>query len=226
MNQQQQHPYNVIAEIFYFPEADYQEKVHRCMNMLQEHYPVLAFPFRPFIEFVEETTLDKIREIFMRTFDVQALCCMDLGYVLFGEDYTRGKILANLNKELHEAGIDCRGELADRLPNVLHLLSNLIDEELKAELVSYLLKPALKKMASEFIPDRIEKKEDIYQKFHHTVLEKEDKWINKFLIPIEIVQLMCESDYPDLEPVEIGEGKDYMDSVKSEFKNQKKNNKF
>lgn len=222
----EQHPYEIIAEIFYFPEADYPAKTDRCMQMLQEHYPVLAPSFRPFTKFVEGTAIDKIREIYMRTFDIQALCCMDLGYVLFGEDYTRGKILANLNKEHRQAGIDCRGELADRLPNILRLLPHLKDQELKAELVSYLLKPALKKMASEFIPDRIEKKEDIYQKFHHTVLEKEDRWINKFLIPIEIMQSMCEKDFPDLEPVEVGEGKDFMDSVKSEFKNQKKNNKF
>lgn len=194
--------------------------------MLQVSYPQLVSPFFPFLDFVQKTPIDKIREIYMRTFDIQALCCMDLGYVLFGEDYTRGKILANLNKEHNEAGIHCRGELSDRLPNVLRLISALDDEELKEELVSYLLKPALGKMIDEFIPDRIEQKEDIYQKFHHTVLEKKDSWINKYRIPLEVVQSIIETDFPEVEAANIGQDTDFMESVKSEFKNQQKNNKF
>jgi len=196
------------------------------MKMLQEKYPALASPFFPFLNFVQQTPIHKIREIYMRTFDIQALCCMDLGYVLFGEDYTRGKILANLNKEHNEAGIQCRGELADRLPNVLRLIAVLEDQELKEELVSYLLKPALAKMIDEFLPDRIEQKEEIYQKFHHTVLEKKDAWINKFRIPLEAVQSIVGIDYPEVAAAEVGQENDFMESVKSEFKNQIKNKKF
>lgn len=220
------HPYQIIAELFYFPDDDYPDKTRQSMRMLQVHYPDLVAAFYPFLNFVQQTEPNRLREIFMRTFDVQALCCMDLGYVLFGEDYTRGNILANLNKELHKTGIDCHGELADRLPNILQLLSVLDDEELKAELVSFLLKPALHKMIKEFLPDRIEHKEKIYQKFHHTVLEKNDTWINKFRIPIEIILNMVETDYPELEAAEIGKENDFMESVKSEFKNQMKNKKF
>lgn len=218
--------YNTFAELFYFPDTDYPDKAAICLNTLEEHYPDLVPDFEPFSEFVYQMSLEKLQEIYMRTFDIQALCCMDLGYVLFGEDYTRGKILANLNKELHQHNIDSRCELADRLPNVLRLLAAHKDEEFQEELVSYLIKPALAKMIDEFKPARLQKKEHIYQKFHHTFLEKKDAYINKYLLPLHTLNEMVNRDFPELETVEVGNENDFMDSVKSEFKNQKKKNKF
>ncbi|MDR8390746.1 hypothetical protein NC796_06340 [Aliifodinibius sp. S!AR15-10] len=218
--------YLTLAELFYFPGEDYRKKVKKCRDFLEADYPELVDDFAAFEDFVTKTPSRRIEEIYMRTFDIQALCCMDVGYVLFGEDYTRGKILANLNQELHEAGIDSRGELADRLPNMLQLIPHLDDREKLDHMVGYLLKPALDNMVDEFSMRRINEKDETYQKFHQTVLSKEIEEVTRFKIPIQVVRKILDIDFPDVEKVTPGEGRDFMESVKNEFKNQKKNNKF
>lgn len=218
--------YDILASIFYFPDDFYLERVETCQSILEEKYPVLAQEFEPFLEFVKDIPDEELEKIFIRTFDIQALCCLDVGYVLFGEDYTRGKILANLNKEQFEAGVDCKGELADRLPNLLRLMPRLQDQELLEEIVSYLLKPSIDKMIEEFVPNRIREKEEIYQKFHKTVLNKREDHVTKYRIPLNVLRKMLDIDFPDMEIFEMAEDKDYMESVKGEMKNSMKADKF
>ena len=76
-----------------------------------------------------QRTLD-LQELHTRTFDVQSLTTLDIGYVLFGDDYKRGALLSNLNQEHSRAENDCRGELADHLPNLLRLIPKLKDQDL------------------------------------------------------------------------------------------------
>lgn len=218
--------YETLASIFYFPGTDYARTVDACLEMLREQYPDVAGQFQPFAEFIRDTPFAELEKLYIRTFDVQALCCLDVGYVLFGEDYTRGKLLANLNKEHHQAGIDCRGELADRLPNILRLMPRLEDPELLEELVGYVLKPALDKMIDEFVPARIREKDEIYEEFHQVVLTKREDHVTKFRIPLQCVREILETDFPELEKVEPATDRDFMESVKNEMKNARKGNKF
>lgn len=218
--------YDILASVFYFPDNFYLEQVETCQSLLEDKYPELAGEFESFLHFVQNIPEEELEKIFMRTFDIQSLCCLDVGYVLYGEDYTRGKILANLNKEHYEAGVDCKGELADRLPNILRLMPRLQDEELLNEIVRYLLKPALDKMIDEFIPLRIREKEKIYQKFHKTVLDKREDHVTKFRIPLSVLRKILDIDFPDMEKFMMAEDKDFMESVKSEMKNGMKENKF
>lgn len=218
--------YQILASIFYFPGEDYSEKAVDCLHMLQEKYPDVAHHFETFVRFIHDIPASELEKLYIRTFDVQALCCLDVGYVLFGEDYTRGKLLANLNKEHHMAGIDCRGELADRLPNVLRLMPHLEDSELREELVRYILKPALDKMIDEFVPARIREKDEIYEKFHQAVLTKKEDHVTQFRIPLQAIRKILDIDFPELEKVEPGTERDFMESVKSEMKHAMKGNKF
>jgi hypothetical protein len=96
---------------------------------------------------------------------------LDIGYVLFGDDYKRGALLSNLNQEHRRAENDCRGELADHLPNVLRLIPKLKDQDLLDELVGQILVPALMLMIREFDPERIEKKNANYQKHYKTLID-------------------------------------------------------
>jgi nitrate reductase assembly molybdenum cofactor insertion protein NarJ len=94
-----------------------------------------------------------------------------VGYVLFGDDYKRGEMLANLNREHSEAQNDCGTELADHLPNVLRLIPELRDEELVEDLAYAILAPALSEMIREFSTDRIQKKNESYEKHYKTLIE-------------------------------------------------------
>jgi len=112
-----------------------------------------------------------MQELFTRSFDVQAATTLDIGYVLFGDDYKRGEMLANLNREQCAAKIDCGTELADYLPNLLRLMAAHEDEDLIHDLAQEILAPALRQMISEFDPDRVEQRNVSFIKHYKTLIE-------------------------------------------------------
>lgn len=93
-----------------------------------------------------------MEELYTRTFDIQAVCHLEVGYVLFGEDYKRGHLLVKMQGLHQEYGNDCGTELADYLPNILTLLPRM-DHEEAGELVGKLVEPAVAKMIQGFKGD-------------------------------------------------------------------------
>ena len=162
--------YGSMAELLDFPGPGFAARGRRLVDFLRENYPDAAIEVELFLDAIPQRTLD-LQELHTRTFEVQALTTLGTGYVLFGDDYKRGALLSNLNREHIEAENDCRGELADHLPNVLRLIPKLKDQDLLDELVEQILVPALMLMIREFDPDRIEKKNANYQKHYKTLID-------------------------------------------------------
>lgn len=48
---------------------------------------------------------------------------LDLGYVMFGEDYKRGAFLLNMQIEQQKINNDCGTDLPDNICNVLDLMT-------------------------------------------------------------------------------------------------------
>lgn len=92
----------------------------------------------------------EMEELYTRTFDIQAVAYLDVGYVLFGEDYKRGHFLVKMQSLHQEYGNDCGTELPDHLPNILTLLPKLADQEEAEGLVGKLVLPAIDKMVAGF----------------------------------------------------------------------------
>jgi len=162
--------YSHVAELFDFPGPELAPRGRALLDFLRDNYPDAALEVEHFLNAIPERTLD-LQELHTRTFDVQALTTLDIGYVLFGDDYKRGALLSNLNHEHSRAENDCRGELADHLPNLLRLIPKLKDQELLDELVREILVPALMLMIREFDPERIVKKNASYQKHYKTLID-------------------------------------------------------
>lgn len=162
--------YSHAAELFDFPGPELAARGRALLGFLRENYPAAAVEVEHFLDAIPEKTLD-LQELHTRTFDVQSLTTLDIGYVLFGDDYKRGALLSNLSREHAQAENDCGRELADHLPNVLRLIPKLKDQNLLDELVSQILVPALMLMIREFEPGRIEKKNANYQKHYKTLID-------------------------------------------------------
>ncbi len=92
----------------------------------------------------------EMEELYTRTFDVQAIAYLDVGYVLFGEDYKRGHFLVKMQALQREYDNDCGTELPDHLPNILTLLPKMADQQEVEELVGKLVLPAIDKMTQGF----------------------------------------------------------------------------
>ncbi len=163
--------YQQIAKLFEYPKANFVDDVSKLNSLCNKRYPLANQQLKKFLALLPSNNLTAMQELFTRTFDVQAFTTLDIGYVLFGDDYKRGELLANLNREHNKANNDCGVELADHLPNLLRLLPKLADSELAEELVQEIIAPALSIMLSEFSKQSIEKKNKSYQKHYKTLIE-------------------------------------------------------
>ena len=162
--------YGRMAELLDFPGPGFAARGRMLVDFLRHDYPDAAVDLALFLDAIPARTLD-LQELHTRTFEVQAVTTLGTGYVLFGDDYKRGALLSNLNREHDEAENDCRGELADHLPNVLRLIPKLKDQDLLDELVEQILVPALMLMIREFDPTMIAKKNANYEKHYKTLID-------------------------------------------------------
>jgi nitrate reductase assembly molybdenum cofactor insertion protein NarJ len=165
--------YSKISNLFVFPQKeDYISHVNDIQQYLDKKLPDVGKILHPFTDVMSHVSKYELEELYLRTFEVQSITTLDIGYVVFGDDYKRGELLVNLGKEHRRYGVDCGDELADNLSNVLKLINLIEDAELLDDLVSKIIAPALNKMIQGFGEGQISAKEKVYIKHHKTLLHK------------------------------------------------------
>lgn len=142
--------YKYIAHLFNYPGGDYRMVVEQLHLELPEYGETMVDYFLPVARHFTSSPVSELQEYYIRTFDVNAACYLDVGYVLFGEESKRGQFLLNMKNEQLKANNDCGTEFADHLPNVLTLLPKIEDHNFREELVVTMLLPALKHMLENF----------------------------------------------------------------------------
>ncbi len=187
--------YKQLADIFDFPRADYFNKVKAAEELLKDYNPDTLSVLNEFTRFLNITPPEKVEELYLRTFDIQAVTTLDIGYVLFGDDYKRGELLVNLSKEHQKADNDCGHELADHLPNLLRLIPKITDEEFRYELVEMIILPALKKIIKEFDAKNIDMKNSVYKRKYKTLIEQPESYGRMFLKPLLVIKKVLEEDF-------------------------------
>lgn len=184
-----------LAALTDFPQKGFVEAVKEVQLLLDGKYPSLADILEPFAHFVSTASMDEMQELYTRTFEVQAVTTLDLGYLLFGDDYKRAELLVNLNREHTLAGNDCGTELADHLPNVVRLVARMQDEPDKRELAEKLICPALQKMISEFEPFVLEKKNEVYKRHHKTLIDIPEGYGTLYQRPLTILLELIREEF-------------------------------
>jgi nitrate reductase assembly molybdenum cofactor insertion protein NarJ len=206
--------YEQIADILYYPRTTFKKKVIEVQEFLDKAYPNAGQELRLFSDFVDQSSQNEIEELYTRSFEVQAITAMDLGYMLFGDDYKRAKLLVSLNREVIDAGIDTHNELADHLPNVLKLLPKLDDETILLDLILDVIYPSLEQILSDFNPEKIKMKTKIYKKHHKTIIEKSEKHALIYEKPLRALMKLLEADYNELIQVRKSVNGDYQEQTK------------
>ena len=100
-------------------------------------------------EHLKDRPRDELEELYTRTFDVNPVCSLEVGWHLFGEDYARGAFLVKARGLLREVGIEEGGELPDHLTSLLKAMDRL-DEETAGTLSRRFVSPAVVKMLGGF----------------------------------------------------------------------------
>ena len=165
--------YTIFADLLRYPESDYAEKAVGCLSMLQSRYPDVVSEMQPFVEYMNSHTQDQREELYTKTFDVQPICYLDLGFVIFGEDYKRGAFLLHMQHEQKKAGNDCGTDLSDNISNVLVWYTKTDDQEIINELTVKILIPGIEKMIAEFAQARIDLKVKVLKKMHRAIIQEE-----------------------------------------------------
>jgi len=140
------HLYEILANSLEYPGEDWNSRLERCKQWLSIQEPDVAVQFIRFRRRVKELSIAKMQELYTRTFDLNPVCTLDIGYHLFGENYKRGELLAKLRETEAPYDVGQANQLPDHLPVLLRLLAKLEDEELRHALIRELLVPALAKM--------------------------------------------------------------------------------
>ena len=142
--------YKILADMFRYPDEHSVEYANKFLEMIVAELPEKAEAMQQLIDIHTQSSVREQQEYYLKTFDVQAVCYLDIGYVLFGEDYKRAQLLVNLQNEHKNAEIDCGSELGDHLPNVLTLLSKTTDPDFAEELGFIITAPAVRFMLTKF----------------------------------------------------------------------------
>lgn len=145
---------NLFSDILSYPGTNTVPDSEVLYNELSKIDPVSSDLMFPFVRKMQSMELSEIEELYTITFDIQAVCSLDLGYVLFGEDYKRGEFLVNVSAMQKEFNPNLKStELADHLPNVLMLHSKMPNNELKIDFTQRIIMPGIEKMLQSFKED-------------------------------------------------------------------------
>jgi nitrate reductase delta subunit len=137
--------YNLLARLLSYPAPEYPMAVRKCQGLLRTAFPEDSQILHRFASQVESSSLEELEELFTRTFDLNPVCCLEVGWQLYGEDYNRGSFMVKMRQQLRSLGIAESIELPDHLSNLLPLLARLEPAEAGPLCASYIL-PALRKM--------------------------------------------------------------------------------
>ena len=216
--------YEHLARLFDYPRRDYPVWVQSVYDLLAGRYVLAAAEIDAFAGALPTEggpltpeQLDEVQEIFTRSFDVQSITTLGVGYVMFGDDYKRGELLVNLNRELRDAGIDAGSELPDHLPTVLRLIARWRDRDLAEEFVAEILHPALERMIGEFGARRMEAKNKLYRKHFKTLIASSAERGTMFRAPLTAVVEVLKQDFGLSEWKPPEEGNDFLGSIGREL---------
>lgn len=123
------------------------------LAILHELSAVLNYPtddkvqlFNSHAPQISPLTLEKKQELYTRTFEINGPCCLDVGFVMFGEDYKRGEFLVGLKDLYRRIDYQIGTELPDYLPYLLEALTKMPKGIEQDDLAEKILIPAISKM--------------------------------------------------------------------------------
>jgi hypothetical protein len=86
--------------------------------------------------------------------------------------------------------------LSDHLPNILRLMARWQDQELVAELVAEIVRPAVGRMIAEFGPERMEERSSLYAKHFRTLIASSPARGRIFREPLTALAAVLDRDFP------------------------------
>ncbi len=210
--------YGSFSKIFEYPSENYHEIIIETIKILDNNYPDAAKELGKFLELLP-MQIGELQELYSKSFEVQAVTSLDVGYVLYGDDYQRGIVMVNLKNEHEKVGNNCGEELADFLPNLLRLLPKIKDEETVNEMVTLLIATSVEKMMNEYSSSALKAKDKLYQKQYKTLIVQSLP-ITIFLHAFKALYMMLDSDFALIKVNKPFKGESFINHLRGELEIQ------
>lgn len=137
----------LFAGILDYPSPNIVNELAECQALLASSSAEVAALLQEFQVLAEGSSDGRLEELYTGVFDLDPICHPYVGYHLFGESYKRSAFLVELKEQYRAHGFDMPGaELADRVSVLLRFLSICDDEELRREIITEGMLPALDTM--------------------------------------------------------------------------------
>ena len=142
-----------LASLLAYPNESHPEIVRRAALTLEDWNPELGRRLAPLTKHVQSLAPSDLEESYTRTFDISPECALEIGWHLYGENYTRGAFLVEMRGHMRSVGLEETAELPDHIGHVLQVVGRLPEEKAR-ELCRGQLLPALTKMRKQIPEDR------------------------------------------------------------------------
>jgi nitrate reductase delta subunit len=145
-----------LSAVLSYPKEDYKARVERCATLIEsfanahpEEAADAAKELKKFSDAIAPLSVEELEELFTRTFDINPVCSLELGWHLYGETYERGAFMVQMRDVLRRCAVEESSELPDHLSHALLALGRMRDDEADA-FVRTRLHKALGKMLEGF----------------------------------------------------------------------------
>lgn len=119
---------SLFAQLLSYPGESYKSSCAELQNLLS-NFPDEKQQFDKFANFVLESNLAKIEELYTVSFDMNPSTCFEIGWHLYGEAYQRGEFLVKVRVLLRKDNIKESVELPDHISHCLLVLYLSQDEK-------------------------------------------------------------------------------------------------
>ncbi|KAA3614504.1 MAG: hypothetical protein DWQ01_02030 [Planctomycetota bacterium] len=134
-----------VADLCQYPDEKIHSRVEGVLELVTEHLPEHQPQAEKFAEYVRQSSLSSLEEVYTGTFDYAADCALECGWHVFGESYDRGAFLVKMRVALERWNEPEFGLLPDHLHCLMRLLCHPLDFEERSQ-VMVVVGPALEKI--------------------------------------------------------------------------------
>ena len=138
-----------LGAILAYPSDGYRVKVSDCRRRVAAADQEAASAVGAFDDVIANLTDSELEELYTRTFDLNPVCALEVGWHIYGEQYRRGRFMVQARDLLRRTGIEERGELPDHLMSLLPAVARLDTKDAALFAGTYLV-PAVDKMRAGF----------------------------------------------------------------------------
>lgn len=136
-----------FARLLIYPSAQCLAEAGSAADLVRQVDPAASELLTRFARKLEAMGLAGWQELYVRTFDLNPICALEVGWQLYGDNYDRGEFLVKMRGELRSHGLAESVELPDHLSHILPLLGRMEDDQARGFAGEKVL-PALRKMLS------------------------------------------------------------------------------